>query len=112
MYQLYYVKLYSTNQDGNLLMLDDLGRVRSKTTSVVCQIQRFDFDRNLVVVRKVIIGLPLGLGLKPLYGSTHRLLLHVLYFPIKNCQNRFLSFIQCNEVPVVTRNSYHIGVYI
>ena len=38
-------------------MLDDPGRVRSQITIVVCQIQRFDFDCNLVhvVTRKVII---------------------------------------------------------
>jgi hypothetical protein len=36
-------------------MLDDPGRVRSKITSVVCQIQRFDFDCILVMSRKVII---------------------------------------------------------
>ena len=29
-------------------MLDDPGRVRSQITIVVCQIQRFDFDCNLV----------------------------------------------------------------
>ena len=29
-------------------MLDDPGRIRSQITSVVCQIQRFDFDYNLV----------------------------------------------------------------
>jgi hypothetical protein len=41
MYQFFCVKFYSTNQHGNLRLLDDPGRVRSKTTSVVCQIQRF-----------------------------------------------------------------------
>jgi hypothetical protein len=29
-------------------MLDDPSRIRSQMTSVVCQIQRFDFDCNLV----------------------------------------------------------------
>jgi hypothetical protein len=43
------------DQNGNLLLLDDPGRVRSQIISVVCQIQRFDFDCNLVVTRKVII---------------------------------------------------------
>jgi hypothetical protein len=47
--------------------LDDPGRVRSQITSVVCQIQRFDFDCNLVVTRKLIIRIPAGLGLNPLY---------------------------------------------
>ena len=37
-------------------MLDDPGRVRSQIISVVCQIQRFDFDCILVVSRKVIVG--------------------------------------------------------
>ena len=36
-------------------MLDDSGRVRSHIISVVCEIQRFDFDCNLVVTGKVII---------------------------------------------------------
>jgi hypothetical protein len=36
-------------------MLDDPGRVRSQITSVVCQIQQFDFGCNLVVTGKVII---------------------------------------------------------
>ena len=55
LYQFCYVKILGANQNGNLVMLDDPGRVRSQITSVVCQIQRFDFDRNLVVTRKVII---------------------------------------------------------
>jgi hypothetical protein len=50
------------------VLLDDPGRVRSQITNVVCQIQRFDFDCNLVVSRKVIIRTraPLDLRLKPL----------------------------------------------
>ena len=47
--------IFSTNQYGNLQMLDDPGRVRSQIASVVRQIQRFDSDRNLVVARKVIM---------------------------------------------------------
>ena len=66
LYQFCYVKIFSTNQDGNLLLSDDPGRVSSQKTSVVCQIQRFDFDCNLVVTRKVIIRIPAVLGLKPL----------------------------------------------
>ena len=48
-------------------MFDDLGRVRSQITRVVCQIQQFDFDCNLVVTRKVIIRTraPLRLRLYP-----------------------------------------------
>ena len=60
-------KIYSTNHAGNLLLLDDPGRVNSKIRSVVFQMQRFDFDGNLVVTRKVIMGIPPGLGLKPLW---------------------------------------------
>jgi hypothetical protein len=37
------------------VLLDDPSRVRSQIASVVRQITRFDFDRNLVVTRKVII---------------------------------------------------------
>jgi hypothetical protein len=57
------------NHDGNLsiVLLNDPGLVRSHITSVVCQIQRFDFDCNSVVTRKVIMGIPPTLGLKPLY---------------------------------------------
>ena len=57
---------FSTNQDENLVLLDDPGRVRSQTTSVVFHIQRFDFDCNLVVSRKVIIRTRAPLRLKPL----------------------------------------------
>ena len=67
LYQFCYVKIFCTNQYGNLLLLDDPGRVRSQKTSVVCQIQRFDFDCILVVSRKVIIRTPPVLGSKPLY---------------------------------------------
>ena len=47
-------------------MLDDSGRVSSHITSVACQIQRFDVDYNLVVIQKLIVGIP-ALRLKPLY---------------------------------------------
>ena len=40
------VKIFSTNQDGNLVLLDDPGRVRSQIISVVCQ-KQLDFDCNL-----------------------------------------------------------------
>jgi hypothetical protein len=49
------------------VLLDDPGHVRSQITSVVCQIQRFDFDCNLVSTQKIIIRIPPGLGLNPLY---------------------------------------------
>ena len=55
LYQFYYVKVFSTNQNVNLVLSDDPGRVRSQITSVVGKIQQFDFDCNLVVARKVII---------------------------------------------------------
>ena len=55
MYWFSFTTFSSTNQGVNLVLLDDPGRVRSQITSVVCKIQRFDFDRNLVVARKVII---------------------------------------------------------
>jgi hypothetical protein len=48
LYQLCYVKLFSTNYNRSLLLLDDPVRVRSKIATVVCQIQRFYFDCNLV----------------------------------------------------------------
>jgi hypothetical protein len=55
LYQFSYVKMFSTSYDENLILLDDPSHVRSQIASVVRQIQRFDFDRNLVVKRKVII---------------------------------------------------------
>jgi hypothetical protein len=55
LYQFCYVKVFRTNHNENLLLLDDPGSVRSQIASIVRQIQRFDFDRNLVVTRKVII---------------------------------------------------------
>ena len=61
MYQFCNVKIFSTNKNRNLVMLDDPGRVRSHIINVVCQIQRFDFDCNLVVTRKVIIACTLTL---------------------------------------------------
>ena len=67
LYQFFYVKMLSTNQNGNLELLVDPGRVRSQIRSVVCQIQRFDFDCILVVSRKVIIRIPAVLGRNPLY---------------------------------------------
>jgi hypothetical protein len=67
LYQFCYVKTFCTNYDRNLRLLDDPGRVRSQITSVVCQIQGFDFECNLVVARKLIIRIPAGLGLNPLY---------------------------------------------
>ena len=67
LYQFCYVKIFSTNQHRNLLLLDNPGRVRSQITNVVCQIQRFDFECILVVSRKVIIRIPPVLGSKPLY---------------------------------------------
>ena len=56
MYQLSDVKILGTNHYGYLSSLDDPGRVRSKIASVVREIhvQRFDFDCNLVVMRKII----------------------------------------------------------
>jgi hypothetical protein len=49
MYQFCYVELFSTNYNKNLLLLDDPGSVRSQIASIVRQIQRFDFEHNLVV---------------------------------------------------------------
>ena len=72
LYQFCYAKIFSTNQDGNLIPLDDPGRVRSQIASVVCQIQWFDFDCNLVVTRKVIFKIlwtDPPLCLKPLYST-------------------------------------------
>jgi hypothetical protein len=66
LYQFCYVNIFCTNQYKNLVLLDNPGRVRSQIISVVCQIQRFDFDRNLVVTRKVIIRTCFALRLKPL----------------------------------------------
>jgi hypothetical protein len=67
LYQLCYVKVFSTNYDINLVLLDYPGRVKSQITSVVCQIQRFDFECILVVSRKVIIWTRSPSRITPLY---------------------------------------------
>jgi hypothetical protein len=66
LYQFCYVKIFSINHNRNLVLLNDPGRVKSQITNVVCQIQRCDFDFNLVMTRKLIIRIPAGLGLNPL----------------------------------------------
>ena len=71
------MKIFSTNQGGNLLLLEDPGRVRSQITNVEGQIQRFDFDCILVVSRKVIIRIPPVLGTNPLYRTVQ--LLNLVY---------------------------------
>jgi hypothetical protein len=53
LYQLFYLKIFSTNYNIIYFCWTTLaGRVRSQITSVdlVCQIQRFDFDCNLLVI--------------------------------------------------------------
>jgi hypothetical protein len=70
MYYFSYVKFSSTKdteEDRNLLLLNDFGHVRRQIISVVCQIQRFYFGCNLVVTRKLIIASPPALGINPLY---------------------------------------------
>jgi hypothetical protein len=57
-------------------MLDDPGRVRNHIINVVCQIQWFDFDCNLVVTRKVIIRIPPGLDLNHLLNLVYQSLVH------------------------------------
>jgi hypothetical protein len=86
LYQLCYVKIFSTNQYENLELFDDPGRVRSQITSVVCQIQRFDFDCNLVVTRKVITGIPPVLGRNSLYATL-------------NCAAAMVAKVPCNLTP-------------
>ena len=49
MYQLSYVKIFSTNQDGNLVLSDVHGCVKRQITNAMCQIQQFDYDCSLVV---------------------------------------------------------------
>jgi hypothetical protein len=46
-------------------MSDDPGRIKSQIINVVCQIQRFDFEYNLVMTRKVTIRTSPGLCLNP-----------------------------------------------
>ena len=67
MSQVYYVKVFRTNQYENLLLLDNRSRVRSQIKSVAYRVQRFNFDCNLVLTRKLIIPTPSALGLKPKY---------------------------------------------
>ena len=49
LYKFCLIKIFSTNYNGNLVLLDDPGRVRSQIATVVCQIQRFDFDGILIL---------------------------------------------------------------
>ena len=67
MYQLFYILVSSTNHDFNLVLLDDPGRDKSHIIIVLCQVQPFGFDCNLVVTRKVIMGIPPALRSKPVY---------------------------------------------
>jgi hypothetical protein len=69
LYQFCYVKVFSTNHNGNLLLLNYPRRVRSQITRVVCQIQRLDFDCIMVVSRKVIIWTRSPLRITPLYSA-------------------------------------------
>jgi hypothetical protein len=74
-------------------MLDDPGRVRSQITSVVCKIQRFDFDCNLVhvdlVSRKVIIRTRAPLRIKPLLN----LVIQLYPDTSTTCSSIFLKYI-------------------
>ena len=65
MFPLCHVNTFCTKQNKSLYMLDDPGRVKSQIISVVCQIQRFNFEYNLVMMRKVIIRTTPGLDLNP-----------------------------------------------
>ena len=67
----------------NLVRLDDPGRLRSQITSVVCQIQRFDFGCNLVVIQKLIIRTPPGLGRNPLCFNMDPIVPERLLIPLK-----------------------------
>ena len=67
---LVYKSSSANNHRENLLMLDDPGLIRCHIACVVCQIQRFDFDCNLVLTRTVIIWIPPALDLN-LYIDIH-----------------------------------------
>ena len=89
LYQFFHVEVSSTNYCINLLLLDDSGRVRSHIINVVCQIQRFDLECNLVVARKVIMRIPPGLEINPLhrYSScsiTIRMQAIARLYPVQN----------------------------
>jgi hypothetical protein len=64
MHQFSYLKISGTYQNISLLLFDDPGRHRSQIINDVCPTQRFDFECNLVVTRKVIIEIPPPLRLK------------------------------------------------
>ena len=61
---------FVSNHVENLVRLDDPGRVRSNLISVVRKIQRFDFECNLVLTRKVIIWIHPALDLKPILNRS------------------------------------------
>jgi hypothetical protein len=53
---------------ANFVLWDVRGRVQSQITSVALQIQWFDFDCNLVLTNRLILGMPPALRFKkPLY---------------------------------------------
>jgi hypothetical protein len=49
MYQFSYIKISSTNQNANLVLLDDPSRVRSQITSVLC-------PKTLVLCPKTLVS--------------------------------------------------------
>ena len=57
---------------ANFVLWDVRGRVRSQITSVALQIHWFDFDCNLVLTNRLILGMPPALRFKkPLYYQLH-----------------------------------------
>jgi hypothetical protein len=67
-----YVKKFYTNQNRFLIVMDDPGHYESYIISVVYKIQQFNFESNLVVTRKVIMGIPPGLRSKLLFKNLLR----------------------------------------
>ena len=98
---LVYINVSSTNHDGSLLLLGEPDRVRSQITSVVCQIQRFDFGYNLVMTRKVINPSVAALRFKKNVYCLFACRLHVMV--LRNSLLHFLKSLAYSESAVLGR---------
>jgi hypothetical protein len=85
------------------VLLDDHGRVRSHMTSVVCQIQRFDFDFNLVVTRNLSIRILPPLRFKHLYEFVGSRVCLCLSAPGRHPKNSGLKILEVVSRPEFVR---------
>ena len=60
----FFANIANNTYCANFVLLDVRGRVRSQITCAALQIQRFDFDCNLVLTNRFILGIPPALRFK------------------------------------------------